>query len=118
MKKLLILIVAIAVFLHFYPQPEIESWLNEQKSDMMAKFSDATDTQIRLKADKIYSDLKSQFEHFSNEEQDFLKEVTSSRESVKTFFTDFCEGNKQSPHLHSENQKKVCNKIEQFSALL
>jgi len=117
MKKLLILIVVAALFLHFCPQPEIEDWFAEQKTSVMETFSEATDTQVRLKADKIYSELKDQFAHFNTEEQTFLKKITADRKSVKTFFIEFCEGNKQSPHFHRKNQEKVCKKMAQFSAL-
>ena len=118
MKKLLILIVAAALFLHFYPQPDVEEWFTEQKTKVSDTFSEATDTQVRLKADKIYNDLKDQFANFSNEEQVFLQEITVDRQSVKAFFVEFCEGNEQSPNFHRENQEKVCRKIAQFSALL
>ncbi len=117
MKNLLILIVAAALFLHFYPQPKLEDWFGEQKDTVLEVFSGATDTQIRLKADKIYTDLEEQFEHFSTEEQEFLQNITTDRESVKAFFVEFCEGKQRSPQLHTENQKKVCDKIGEFSAL-
>jgi hypothetical protein len=118
MKNLLILIVAAALFLHFYPQPELEDWFVEQKATAIATFSKVTNTQVKLKADKIYNDLESQFNSFSTDELKFLKNMTIDSESVKVFFTDFCKANKQTPQLHNENQKKVCNTIEQYSAFL
>jgi hypothetical protein len=118
MKNLLILIIVAALFLHFYPQPEIEDWYEEQKSMVLETFSAATDTQVRLKSDKIYRDLQNQFQHFSSEEQKFLKQMTSDRKSVKFFFTEYCESGQHSPHFHRKNQETVCKKIEQFSALL
>ncbi|MFB0981988.1 MAG: hypothetical protein QMC62_13870 [Alteromonadaceae bacterium] len=118
MKNLLILIVAAALFLHFYPQPELEDWFSEKKVAAITIFSKATDTQARLKADKIYSDLESQFNTFSTDEQAFLKKITMDRESVQAFFTDFCQSNKQTPQLHNENQQKVCQTIAHYSLLL
>ena len=47
MKNLLILIVAAALFLHFYPQPELEDWFSEKKVTAIAIFAKATDTQVR-----------------------------------------------------------------------
>ena len=108
--------ISLYLFLHFYPQPELEDWYAEQKAMVMDTFSEATDTQVRLKADKIYLDLKSQFDHFSSEEQDFLKEMTADRASVKAFFTKFCQGNQQSPHFHRDNQIKVCSKIKHLAS--
>jgi hypothetical protein len=118
MKNLLILIVATALFLHFYPQPELEDWFIEQKTMVIDKFSEATDTGVRLKADKIYTDLKSELVSFSSEERVFFKKITADRESVKAFFIDYCNANQQTPHLHHENQKKVCRTISHYSSLL
>ncbi len=118
MKKLLILIVATALFLHFYPQPELEDWFTEQKTMVMETFSEATDTKVRLKADVIYKELENQFDRFTNEEQAFLQEMTIDRKSVKSFFVTFCEGKQRSPNFHRDNQEKVCRKISQYSGLL
>jgi len=117
MKKLLILIVAAAIFLHFYPQPKLESWFNEQKSMVLAKFSSATDTKVRLKSDKIYLDLKPKFSQFNADEQTFLKELTSSRDSVVEFYEKYCNAQQATPKLHQKNQKLVCDKMNEYQSL-
>ncbi len=117
MKKLLILIVAAALFLHFYPQPKLEAWYTEQKAVVIDIFSEAADTKVRLKADKVYSDLKSQLNSFNNEEKDFVKEVTNNRKSIEAFFIDYCQGKQPSPMLRPRNQEKVCQTIAQYSAM-
>jgi chlorite dismutase len=118
MKKLLILIVAAALFLHFYPQPKLENWYLEHKTNAIKLFSEATDTKVRLKADKIYMDLKSEFDSFNSEEQQFLKEITADRNTVKAFYIKYCKSKLQTPHFHRDNQKKVCQTINNYSALL
>jgi hypothetical protein len=118
MKKLLILIVAAALFLHFYPQPKLDDWFTQQKTMFLDKFSEATDTKVRLKADKIYTDLESQLTSFNSDEQAFLKKITADRKLVKTFYNDYCESKEQSPHFHRANQIKVCNTIAQYGSLL
>jgi len=118
MKNLLILIVAAALFLHFFPQPELENWFTEQKTVVMETFSEATDTKVRLKADIIYNELKNQFEHFTDEEQAFLQKMTIDRTSVKSFYESYCNGEQRSPNFHRNNQEKVCRKISQYSGLL
>jgi len=115
MKNILILIVAAAIFLHFYPQPELESWFNEQKETALATFSDATDTKVRLKSDKIYQDLEPKLAQFNEEEKKFLKEITASRESVKAFYYQYCEKDKFSPKFHRTNQKLVCETIYKYT---
>lgn len=117
MKNLLILIVAIAIYLHFYPQPELESWFEEQKTMVLSEFSNATDTKVRLNPDKIYNDLQPKFGQFNENEQAFVKEVTSSRESVKEFFNNNCKEKRPTPKLHQKNQQLLCSTINSYQSL-
>ncbi|NMP30559.1 hypothetical protein HII17_03195 [Thalassotalea sp. M1531] len=116
MKNLLILIVFAAVYLHFYPQPELTQWYNEQKETALEIFSDATDTKVRLKSDRIYKDLESRFDEFRDSEIKYLEQITSSRSSVKEYYTDFCSGKRDSK-FHVKNQKLVCQTISQYTGL-
>jgi len=118
MKKLLILIVAAALYFHFYPNEKLNAWLSEQKAMVLSVFSDATDTKVRLKADKIYQDLSRDFAQFTTKEQEYIAEITSNRKSVKSFYNQYCDTKKQTPKLHRENLAKVCQVISQYSALL
>ena len=115
MKKLLILIVAGALYLHFYPNEKLNDWLYEQKTVALSFFSEATDTQVRLNPDKIYQDLSRDFEGFTGKEQKFLADMTSSREKVQSFYQQHCIGKKQTPKLHRENLVKVCKTIAHYS---
>jgi hypothetical protein len=118
MKKLLILIVAGALYFHFYPNEKLNTWLLEQKSWVMSYFSEATDTQVRLKSDKIYQDLSQDFAQFNSQEQAYIAEITSSRQRVKSFYEQYCKTKKQTPKLHRDNLVKVCKAISQYSNLL
>ncbi|MDT0603833.1 hypothetical protein [Thalassotalea castellviae] len=117
MKNLLILIVAIAIFLHFYPQPELESWFEEQKTMVLSEFSNATDTKVRLNPEKIYKDLQPSFGQFNEEEQTFVRTITSTRESVKEFYNKYCENKRPTPKLHQKNQQLICTKISAYQSL-
>jgi len=116
MKNLLILIVFAAVFLHFYPQPEVTEWYEEQKKMALTMFSDATDTKVRLKPSKIYDELKPHFKTFRESEVKHLEEITSSRANVKTYFAEFCS-NKRDSKFHVNNQKEVCKVISKYTSL-
>lgn len=118
MKKLLILIVFTAVFLHFYPQEKLTLWYEKNKSIFVDIFTQSTDTKIRLKADKIYQDLKPKFKQFKRQEQNYLKDITSSRATLLKFNTEFCKQNKSNPNLHIKNQKLICEGIQKYSSLL
>lgn len=118
MKNLLILIVAAALFLHFYPQPEVTKFYNDQKNVLLDGFAQFSDTNVRLKADKIFIDLEPKLEQFSAEEVKYLKEVTSSRANVKSFFDEYCTNQKRSIVFHANNQVEVCKTISQYSSML
>ena len=114
MKNLLILIVAAAVYLHFYPQPEVTKFYNEQIEAAQEFFSEHTSTKVRLKADKIYTDLEPKFNQFSKEEIERLKEITSSRTQVKVFYFDICQTTKHEPSFHPNNERLVCQTIGKY----
>ncbi|MFT5756214.1 MAG: hypothetical protein ACI9LM_000926 [Alteromonadaceae bacterium] len=118
MKNLLILIVFAAVILHFYPQPKLERWYNNQKQAALTAFSDATDTRARLSPSIIYKDLTPEFKHFSAVELKILKEITASRKLVANFNSDYCRSDKKSPRFHATNQQKICKVISKYQNLL
>jgi len=118
MKNLLILIVAIALFLHFYPQPEVTKFYNEQKEALVDSFSEFSDTKIRLKADKIFTNLQSELDSFSASEVKYLKEITSSRSNVKEFYQRYCANQEGNSIFHPANQAKVCETISHYESML
>ena len=118
MKHILILIVAAAVFLHFYPQPIVTQFYEDTKATLLDDFAEFSDTSVRLKSDKIYTDLESEFDSFSAGEIDSLKEISSSRSNVNDFYQTYCIGKKRSGIFHPTNQSKICKKIGQYENML
>ncbi|ALO35884.1 hypothetical protein CMT41_15000 [Colwellia sp. MT41] len=118
MKHLLILIVAVALYLHFYPNKEVTQFYNEQKQVLLDGFAKFSDTKVRLKADKIYLDLVPELAAFSEAEVARLKEITSSRENVKTFYFTICKTEKRDVDFHINNEKKVCSTISRYANML
>ncbi len=114
MKNLLILIVAAAVFLHFYPQPELETWYQEQKESILTGFNNATDTKVKLSVKKVYSDLERKFDHFTTEEITYATELTSERDKVITFYKEHCDKPKPDYNFQTANQKMVCKVIGRY----
>lgn len=117
MKNILILIVAAAVYLHFYPQPEVTKLYNETKETLLDGFAEFSDTKVRLKADKIYIDLEPELSKFSPNEVDLLKDITSSRASVVSFYQEFCQSDNRNAIFHPLNQVKVCKTIEKYRSM-
>lgn len=118
MKNIIILIVAVAVFLHFYPQPEVTKFYNETKETLLEGFSEFSDTSVRLKADKIFIDLEPQLGSFSAAEVEELKEITSSRKNVNSFYQTYCKGKKRNAVFHPMNKTKVCKTIDKYQNML
>jgi len=96
----------------------VTKFYNETKASFLEEFSEFSDTSVRLKADKIFIDLKSELNSFSSEEVNSLKEITSSRSNVKSFYQDYCIDSKRSIIFHPNNQAKICSTIDQYVSLL
>ena len=118
MKKLFILIVFIAVFLHFYPQQALTTWYDKNKNKLQQTFSQLTGTKIRIKPQKVYQDIEPKINQFKPLEKKFVIKITRSREAILAFHHDFCENKKNSAHLHTKNQILVCNSIQKYRARL
>lgn len=114
MKKLLILIVAAAVYLHFYPQPELEAWYNDKKNSILTSFNEATDTRVKLSVKKVYSDLEPSFNRFSPEEITYAKELTSDTKKVISFYKTHCDKPEPDFNFQVANQKTVCKVIGKY----
>ena len=118
MKKLLILIVAFALFLHFYPQPELEQWYGEQKGAALDGFSDTFDTQARISPKKILIDLNRDMKNFTPKELKKLNEIVVSRREVKAFYSDYCQAKKRQFIFRPSVQGKICKTISKYTNLL
>ena len=118
MKKLFILIVFIAVFLHFYPQETLTAWYQNQKNTAQETFGSLTGTKIRIKTQKIYQDIEPKINQFKPLEKKFLIKITSNREALLSFHHEFCENKKNSAQLHAQNQLLVCNSIQKYRSRL
>ncbi len=118
MKHLLILIVAAALYFHFYPNEEVTNFYQEKITYLKGIFSEVGDTKIRLKADKIYTDLESELENFSEKEIERLKVITSNRLVVKEFYHQICQTEQRDIVFHITNERKVCATISRYTNLL
>ena len=118
MKNLLFLLAAAAIYLHFYPNEEVTNFYNEKKSFLVAKFTELSSTQIRLKADKIYHDLENELGNFSDKEVERLKTISSSRENVSEFYFTYCKTERRDIVFHINNEKRVCSVISKYTSLL
>ena len=118
MKKLLILIVAAAVFLHFYPQPKLEKWAKEQKDYLVEMFSSATDTKVRLSAKKVRSDIEQRFNQFTDDEKAYTLEITEDSKSIVSFYREKCSKADKSVKLRPANKKFVCEVISKYQAFM
>ena len=115
MKNLLILIVAAAVYLHFYPQPELEQWYQDKKNSALTSFNDATDTRVQLSNKKVYSDLEPSFNHFTPEEVVYAKEITADTKKIISFYKAHCEKPEPDFNFQTTNQKTVCKVIGRYT---
>ena len=118
MKNLLILIVSAALFLHFYPQPTVTKFYDDQKNKLLDGFAQLSDTKVRLKADTIFIDLAPKLTQFSAEEVKNLQEITASRTHVKNFFEEYCTNKKRNTIYNTANQIAVCKTISQYQSML
>lgn len=118
MKHLLILIVAAAVFLHFYPQPEVTEFYETTIADLQGGFSEFSDTKVRLNTAKVRSDLEPKIKSFSKKEVKQLDIMLADRKKLRAFYYDFCKTKKRNRYFQTQNQEDLCRVVSRYSKYL
>ncbi|TRX58010.1 hypothetical protein [Thalassomonas sp. M1454] len=116
-KKILVIIVAAAVYLHFYPNEELTNWFNSSKEEAQTKFADISDTKAKVAPSKLISVLQRDFKNFTKFEVAYVKELAESRENLREFHKTYCETEQGNERLRREHVKKVCSTLEQYRIL-
>ena len=116
-KKILIIIVAAAVYLHYYPNEELTNWYNSSKEEAQTKFADISDTNARVAPSKLISVLQQDFKTFSKNEVTYVKSLAESRESLREFHKSYCLTEKNNDRLSRDHLLKVCSTLEQYRIL-
>ncbi|MGJ8692844.1 MAG: hypothetical protein ACSHW0_10220 [Thalassotalea sp.] len=111
MKKILILIVGIALYLHFYPNTELNNWYEDKKAEFLDTMAKSTKVTFKSNLDGIYDELKNEFIGFSDTELKNLKTITGSVDSITKFYQKSCQGTERTNLFHPDNADKVCRKL-------
>ena len=116
-KKILIIIVAAAVYLHYYPNEELTNWYNSSKEAAQTKFADISDTKAKVAPSKLISVLQQDFKTFSKNEVAYVKSLAESRDSLREFHKTYCGTNKNNNRLSKSHLQLVCSTLEQYRIL-
>ncbi|WNC72478.1 hypothetical protein RGQ13_00455 [Thalassotalea psychrophila] len=116
-KNLIIIIVAAAVYLHFYPNEELNEWYSATIEEAQESFSEIADTKAKVAPSKLISVLHQDFKKFSKGEVAYVKKIAETRDSLKAFHKEYCVEPKDNPRLRRQYQLKVCATIDQYRIL-
>lgn len=114
MKKLLILIVSVAIYLHFYPNPALTEFYQDKKNQLLNKMSQSSKVTFKKKMNNIYKEIKAEYVGFSATELAKLKDITQSVESIEQFNEEYCIKGKKNKNFHPDHIDKICLKTTSF----
>ena len=118
MKKILILIVSIAIYLHFYPQPELIQYYEDKKAEFLKELSQSTKVTFKKDLSFMYQDITQGNIGFSGAELENLKSITSSLDNLTAFYKENCQASSVQKLFHPDNIDKVCSKAQSFISTL
>lgn len=114
-KKLLFLLTAAAIYLHYYPQPKLDALFVEYSNKVSEMLGENFGTQATKKASTVYDKLATGFNSFTPDEQALVKEISLNRASIKQFNEQHCRGSQRNhPVFHTDNLRKVCDQVHRF----
>ncbi len=112
-KNLLIIVVAAAVYLHFYPNEDVNKWVAEQKENADELFNETFDTKARVSPKKLLSAMQKDMQKFTKAEVAYLETLVESRSDLKEFNKTYCGTTKRNPQMRDIQVDQVCEKISQ-----
>lgn len=88
--------------------------VNEVRSYLFTKFDQVVKQQMpkHQLSELVEEDVKKMFDHFKEQEEQYILEITSSSDSVMEFYQEYCKGFKFNPKLSKHNLSEVCRSIE------
>lgn len=113
-KNLLIIIIAAAVYLHFYPNEEFNEWLDVQKENADEFIADTFDTKARMSPQKLLSGMENEIKQFTQNETSYFESIIESRSELKDFYNEYCGTTKRNPNLRDKQVDTVCEKINKY----
>ncbi|QBY04276.1 hypothetical protein E2K93_07685 [Thalassotalea sp. HSM 43] len=116
-KKILVIIVAAAVYLHFYPNAELTAWYNEQIGSAKQNFSEIADTKARVAPSKILTVLQPEFKKYSKREVAYVESIAASRDDLRLFYDEYCPNLKTNTRLRRAYLQQVCDTVDQYRIL-
>lgn len=113
-KKLIVVAAVIAMYLHFYPNEQVNSWLGGQKDMATKKFTEITNTKVQIKPRILLKQLDKDFAKFSKLEKKYVQTIVVDRPTLAKFSADYCGTEKKNSKLRAKNVKLVCDNIVQY----
>ncbi|MDN3652446.1 hypothetical protein QWY77_06675 [Thalassotalea ponticola] len=116
-KKLLVIIVAAAVYLHFYPNAHLTEWYNQQISKTKETFNSVAQTKAQVAPSKVLQVLQPEFKEYSKREIAYVESITESRDKLGNFYHQYCPNLKTNTQLRREFLKQVCDTVDKYRIL-
>lgn len=109
MKKLLILIGLIVLFVKFNPFPEVDDFIEEKSEPVIELWDKITDPNLQAKAKNVVTNLGENWQYYSEEQQEYVQQITDSKEQLEAFLDEYCKQSKVNPILFGDRLKEVCS---------
>lgn len=117
MKKLIVLVVGLGLFIHFYPDSPVSEWFYDQKEAITDKVDSISGTDIQFNFRNALNELTKNMPEFNANERAYVESITRTKEEVADFFQKYCEEESFNAQLKAENLQVVCNYLDKQSAL-
>ncbi|EWH11723.1 hypothetical protein DS2_02830 [Catenovulum agarivorans DS-2] len=119
LKKILIWIILIAGAMHIWKTPEFQEYKKRIVGDVWQSAGSITKTQSMVKPVDLYEHFVHRFNEFAPPEQQHLKQISRSVDSIDRFVDNYCfESDPYHPIFSDKNLTSVCRQaIKTQSAL-
>ncbi|WP_440906167.1 hypothetical protein ACMZOO_08050 [Catenovulum sp. SX2] len=119
-KKLLIWIVLIAAAMHIWQTPEFQKYKKRIVGDVWQSAGSVTKSDSMIKPSDLHEHFTHRFDQFAPSEQQHLKQISRSEQSISRFIENYCYQPDEPYHpiFSDRNLADVCRQAIKTQAAL
>jgi hypothetical protein len=109
MKYLIFIVLVLTIMTVDHPQ------INKVRGSIVSLISDSATKAYSEGSvvDLIESNVAKSFASFKDVEEDYVKSIMTSPESIMAFYKEYCGNQKYNPNLSNYNMGTVCERIDE-----
>lgn len=117
MLRTFVILLEIAALVFLLRTAVVQFWLEDTHESLSDWFLELSKSGERLELNDLRESMRPLTESMKDYQQDYLLDVTQSKESVELFYQRYCQGKDKNPFIYGDKLNRFCGNIKSSKLL-